>query len=96
MRDTRVGELTHNELHKYTLSTSKQSHTMEDTIYRTQLQEELNMIPAEYMPSLVKIIKAFREGVTLASAEDTFRKGWQEAQSGQTYPVSTLWDEEDA
>ena len=54
------------------------------------------MIPAEYMPFLVKIIKAFREGVTLTSAEDAFRRGWQEAQSEQTYPVSNLWDEEDA
>jgi hypothetical protein len=96
VRGTHAGELTYNELHKYTLSTVKQSYTMEDTIYRTQLQEELNMIPTEYMPSLVKIVKAFREGVTLTSAEDTFRKGWQEAQSGQIYPVSNLWDEEDA
>jgi hypothetical protein len=64
----------------------------EKVVYRTQLQEELSMIPEEYMPFLIKIIKAFREGVALISAEDTFRKGWQEAQSGQTYPVSNLWD----
>ncbi|MGB3852624.1 MAG: hypothetical protein WA958_21850 [Tunicatimonas sp.] len=68
----------------------------ENIVYRTQLQEELDMIPTEYMPSLVKIVKASREGVTLASAEDTFQKGWEEAQLGQTYPVSTLWDEKDA
>lgn len=32
----------------------------------------------------------------LKSAEDTFRQGWLEAQSGQTRPVSELWDGIDA
>jgi hypothetical protein len=30
---------------------------------------------------------------TLKSAEDSFRQGWQEAQGGETRPVSELWDQ---
>ena len=64
--------------------------------YRNQVLEELDKVPAEYLPSLLKMVQAFREGVTLASAEDTFREGWKEAISGQTHPVTELWDETDA
>lgn len=58
--------------------------------------EELEQVPAEYLPSLLKMVRAFREGVTLASAEETFRQGWQEALAGQKHPISELWDEENA
>jgi hypothetical protein len=34
--------------------------------------------------------------MTLKLAEDTFRQGWLEAQSGQTRPVTELWDGIDA
>jgi DNA-binding phage protein len=64
--------------------------------YRNQVLEELDKVPAEYLPSLLKMVQAFREGVTLTSAEDTFREGWKEAMSAQTHPVTELWDETDA
>lgn len=67
-----------------------------DTSYRVLLVDELKKVPAEYLPSLLKMVQAFREGVTLAPAEDTFRQGWQEAISGKTHPISELWDEDDA
>ena len=64
--------------------------------YHSQVLDELEKVPAEYLPSLLKMVQAFREGVTLTSAEETFRQGWQEAISGETRPISELWDEENA
>ena len=66
------------------------------TPYRRQIEDEVEKIPAEFLPSLLKLLQAFRETVTLPSAEDTFRESWKEAKSGQTFPVSTLWEGIDA
>ncbi len=38
-------------------------------LYRSQVIEELDKIPSEYLPSLLKMLRAFREGVTLPTAE---------------------------
>ncbi|MEM9672176.1 MAG: hypothetical protein ACFB15_21575 [Cyclobacteriaceae bacterium] len=56
--------------------------------------EELEQVPVEYLPSLLKMMQAFREVVTLAPAEDTFRQGWEEATSGETIPITELWNED--
>lgn len=32
------------------------------------------------------------EFVTLKSAEESFRQGWHEAMTGQTIPLSQIWD----
>jgi hypothetical protein len=45
---------------------------------------------------LLQIIRLFRESVTLKSAEESFRQGWQEAITENTLPVSQLWDGIDA
>ncbi len=65
-------------------------------LYRSQVIEELDKIPAEYLPSLIKMLRAFREGVTLPSANESFRQGWQEARSDESKPVSELWEDIDA
>ena len=57
-----------------------------------QVIEEIQQTPQEYLPSLLQIIRLFRESVTLKSAEESFRQGWQEAMTGNTFPVSQLWD----
>ena len=64
--------------------------------YREQVMEEIDKTPAEYLPALLKVVQAFREGVTLPPAEESFRQGWQEALAGQTRPVSELWEDVDA
>lgn len=61
-----------------------------------QLQHEIEHIPAEHLPNLLQIVRAFRQSVTLPSAVISFRQGWQEAMTGNTQPVATLWDEIDA
>ena len=57
-----------------------------------QVIEEIEQTPHEYLPSLLQIIRLFRESVTLKSAEESFRQGWQEAMTGNTLPISQLWD----
>ena len=62
------------------------------SIYEKQLASEIKTIPEEYLPNLLQIIRLFRDSVTLNSAEDSFRQGWQESTAGETHPVSKLWD----
>ena len=64
--------------------------------YRSEVLKELERIPAEFLPAFLKLVRAFREGVTLPTAEESFRQGWQETLSGQTHPISDLWEDIDA
>ena len=66
-----------------------------DTAYRRRLLEEAERIPVEYRPSLLDMVRAFRESVTLKTTEESFRQGWQEALRGETQPAADLWDESD-
>ncbi len=66
-----------------------------DTAYRRRLLEEAEKIPVEYRPFLLDMVRAFRESVTLKTAEGSFRQGWQEALRGETRLVADLWDESD-
>lgn len=61
-----------------------------------QAIEEIQQTPQEYLPSLLQIIRLFRESVTLKSAEESFKQGWQEAMTGHTIPIAQLWDGIDA
>ena len=60
--------------------------------YLQQLTQEIQQTPPEYWPMLLTIVKSYRESVTLPTAADSFRQGWQEALAGETYPLDTLWD----
>ncbi|NEO24171.1 MAG: hypothetical protein F6J98_08205 [Moorea sp. SIO4G2] len=61
-----------------------------------QVIEEIQQTPQEYLPNLLQIVRLFRESVTQDTAEQSFRQGWQEAMTGNTLPVSQLWDGIDA
>ena len=61
-----------------------------------QLLEEIQQTPREYLPNLLQIVRLFRESVTQGTAEESFSQGWQEAMTGNTLPVSQLWDGIDA
>lgn len=63
--------------------------------YRREVILELEQIPPEFLPAFLKLVRAFREGVTLPTAQDSFRQGWSEALSAQTRPVSELWKDLD-
>ena len=53
---------------------------------------DLEGLPEEYYPFLIQMIRSYRESVLLQPAADSFRRGWQEAQSGDTQPVERLWE----
>ena len=57
-----------------------------------QAIQEIQQTPQEYLPNLLQIIRLFRASVTLKSAETSFRQGWKEAMTENTFPVSQLWD----
>lgn len=63
---------------------------MESTYYK-QVMEELDQFPIEYLPALLKMMRAFRESVAPQNAEESFRQAWQEAINGETLPISELW-----
>ncbi len=62
-----------------------------EIMYKEQLQEEIEATPDEYLPALLAIVRLYRQSVVLKPAGDSFRQGWQEALSGQTFPLSELW-----
>jgi len=68
----------------------------EISVYEKQLIREIEETPQEYIPNLLQIVRLFRESVALKPAEDSFRQGWKEAMTGETRPVSELWDGVDA
>lgn len=57
-----------------------------------QMLAELEGLPEEYYPYLLQMIRNYRESVLLQPAADSFRRGWKEAQSGDTLPVDRLWE----
>lgn len=67
-----------------------------DLTYKQQLQAEIEATPGEYLPALLAIVRLYRQSVALKPAADSFRQGWQEALSGQTLPLSELWQGIDA
>jgi len=60
------------------------------------MMEEVQRTPEEYWPALLQLIRTFREAITLKPAEASFRQGWQEALSGKTQAIETLWEDIDA
>ena len=57
-----------------------------------QMLAELDGLPEEYFPLLLQMIRAYRESVLLQPAGDSFRRGWEEGQSGDVVPVDRLWE----
>jgi hypothetical protein len=69
--------------------------TTTTTPYRDQVLAELDSLPDEYLPFVLQLMRTFRESVMLKPAAASFRQGWHEAQQGNTYPATTLWDDID-
>ena len=64
----------------------------EISVYEKQLIREIKETPQEYLPNLLQIVRLFRESVVLKPADDSFRPGCKEAMTGETRPVSELWN----
>ena len=61
------------------------------TNYTNQLIQEIKATPGEYLPTLLSIVRSFRESITLKPAEKSFEQGWKEAVVGETMPIEDLW-----
>ncbi len=64
---------------------------LKEASYRTRVLEEVEKIPPEYLAPLLKMVQAFRESVAFPTAEESLRRGWQEATDGDIHPVAELW-----
>ncbi len=67
-----------------------------DPDYTQQLIDEIEQIPEEFRPLLLRIVHSFREGVTMPSAKENFIEGWQDVKGGKTHSIDSLWDDVDA
>ena len=61
------------------------------SVYEKQIAKEIEQMPKEYLSNLLKIVRLYRESVTLNPAEESFRQGWKEAMHDETYPIADLW-----
>ena len=61
-----------------------------------EMLAELEGLPDQHFPLLLKLIRNYRESVLLKPATDSFRRGWEEAQNGITTPGEHLWKGIDA
>jgi len=62
------------------------------SIYEEKIFQEIHQTPDEYLPTLLEIVRLFRETVTLKPAELSFRQGWEEAMNGELLPLDQLWE----
>lgn len=62
------------------------------SIYTEKIFQEIHQMPDEYLPTLLEIVRLFRETVTLKPAELSFRQGWEEAMNGELLPIDQLWE----
>ena len=60
--------------------------------YRRRVIEQVERVPEEYLPALARMVDAFSDSLSLAPAEESVRRGWEEAQRGDVRPISELWD----
>jgi len=60
--------------------------------HKRLLLAELEVLPEEYFPLLLQMVRTYRESVLLKPAADSFRRGWEEAQCGELLPVGRLWE----
>lgn len=66
------------------------------SIHASELYQEIETTPEEYLPALLEIVRGFRHGIMLKPADESFRQGMKEALTGSTMPVSELWTGIDA
>lgn len=62
-----------------------------ESAYRSELLAEIERVPPEYLAPLLKILRAFRESITLPTAAESFKQGWKEAMEGDIHPIDELW-----
>jgi hypothetical protein len=59
------------------------------------LHQEIDRTPKEYHGTLLKMIQAFREGVSPNPAEVRFALAWKQAMEGDVVLLDSIWNELD-
>jgi len=62
----------------------------------SEFMHEIEQVPAQYLPQLFQIVHIYKESITKKASVDSFTQSWQQAQAGDTAPVSQLWEGIDA
>lgn len=70
--------------------------TTQTLTFEEQIAREVRETPKEYWPNLLQLIRLFRDSVMLKPADASFRQGWHEVMTGQSQPISELWEGIDA
>ncbi len=68
----------------------------ETTLYRERVLAEIDTLPDEYLPFVLRLVHTLRESIALKPVAESLRQGWTEAQQGVTYPIDKLWEGIDA
>ena len=64
--------------------------------YARKISKEIHETPEEYLPTLLAMVRLFRESVTLKPANESFLQGWKEALNDEVLPIEHLWEGIDA
>jgi hypothetical protein len=57
---------------------------------------EIEQVPPQYLPQLFQIVHIYKESITKKACLDSFEQSWQQAITGNTMPISELWEDIDA
>jgi hypothetical protein len=58
-----------------------------------EIRREVERVAPERLPDLLCLVRRFREESELPPPVERFRRGWRQAMSGETWPLSTLWED---
>jgi hypothetical protein len=68
------------------------------TYINTYYQKAINdiqSIPVEYMPNLLKIINIYKNNISNNTPQQSLEIAWKEANMGNTLPIENLWNDLD-
>lgn len=68
----------------------------ETTLYRERVIAEIDALPDEYLPFVLRLVHTLHDSIALKPAAESLRQGWAEARQGVSYPVADLWEGTDA
>ncbi|MFA7174704.1 MAG: hypothetical protein WC340_15075 [Kiritimatiellia bacterium] len=61
-----------------------------------QFLHEIRQVPQQYLPQLLEIVHIYKESIIKKTTVESLEQSWKQAISGETSPVSELWEGVDA
>lgn len=72
------------------------SQIHKDSPIYLEIVNEINNFPEEYLPSLISILKIFKDSLTIKSPEESLKQALIELSEWKTQSIENLWDGIDA